>query len=607
MKVGVRQNLAPFSESWKGMDHMTQMRMRIRRAARVNNGFGFFCSCLVCLFRKGPKATVRLIDRRVGPGIALKQYVHALKLTKQERENQASHVFDENVLLSVVVPLYNTPLDLLKETLASVQNQTYSGWELCLADGSDTAHSEVERFCMTAARSDGRIRYRKLEKNGGISDNTNACLDMARGAYIVLFDHDDLLLPDALFEVMKVICRDHADFIYSDEMIFRSPDPGKIIGTHFKPDYAPFTLLSNNYICHLTVFRRELLSRTGLFRKAYDGSQDHDMILRLTHVAEKIVHIPRVLYLWRAVANSVALDISTKTYAIEAGKKAVRDFVADAYGLQVTVESTPAYPTLYRIRFPIAGTPRILVIVVSSLAPEEERKALACLRESTEWNRVRYIIAHVRSDIGKRAAIQRAMQDATEEYIVFLDGFLRPQHADWLVQLLMLAQHRQIGAVGGKVLFDDGTLRHAGVVLGLGGRRAAGRIYFQLESSYQGYFGQLAVVTDVSAVTAECMMVAREKLQEVQGLSDHYENALFDVDLCLRLREKGYENLLCPYAEMMGGQPEGFGLNVGQETATYDADAKAFLTAWQNVVEDGDPFYHPELSLDMEDMRLRKR
>ena len=233
-----------------------------------------------------------------------------------------------------------------------------------MADGSDNEHGEVEKICLSYVRKDQRILYQKLDKNLGISGNTNACLDMASGDYIGLFDHDDLLHPAALYDVMHAICDQGADFVYTDEATFLSPDISKIITMHFKPDYAPDNLRANNYICHFTVFSRKVLKKAGRFRSEYDGSQDHDMILRLTAQAAKIVHIPKILYYWRSHPQSVAMNINAKNYAADAGKNAVKDSI-ERMGYRADVDSSWAFPVIYRIQYEIKVKLKISIIIVN--------------------------------------------------------------------------------------------------------------------------------------------------------------------------------------------------------------------------------------------------
>ena len=242
---------------------------------------------------------------------------------RKEREQ----VFERMVKISILVPLWNTPENFLREMIESVTAQTYQNWELCLADGSDGDHAYVETIVREYQEKDGRgrILYKKLEKNEGIAGNTNRCLAMATGEYIGLFDHDDILHPSALYEYVKVINEKNADYIYCDETTFKSGDINKMLTMHFKPDYAIDNLRANNYICHFSVFARQLLDGTELFRTKFDGSQDHDMILRLTDRAKNVVHVPKLLYYWRSHPGSVASDINAKPYAIQAAKDAVAD------------------------------------------------------------------------------------------------------------------------------------------------------------------------------------------------------------------------------------------------------------------------------------------
>ena len=295
-----------------------------------------------------------------------KKYIKSLFLTKEELEKQRNEVFSKDITFSILVPLFNTPENYLRDMIDSVVNQTYGKWELCLADASDDAHAYVGEVCKTYYEKDKRIVYKKLEKNMGISENTNVCIQMATGNFISLFDHDDILIPTALYENMKVICEKDADFIYTDEATFLGNNIYDIVTYHFKPDFAIDNLRANNYICHFSSFDRTLIDKVGMFSTQYDGSQDHDMILRLTAAAKNVVHIPKLLYLWRSHKNSVSQDINSKTYAIDAGKRAVRDSILRE-GMNATVESSPAFPTIYKINYEIIGNPLISIIIPNNI------------------------------------------------------------------------------------------------------------------------------------------------------------------------------------------------------------------------------------------------
>ncbi len=272
------------------------------------------------------KGVIRKVHSKIQEKKVLKKYGTESFPTEQQIKEQQNTKFDRMVKISILVPLWNTPKVFLTEMLDSVMNQTYANWELCLADGSDEKHAYVGEICAEyRSRSGGRIVYQKLEKNEGIAGNTNQCYKMATGEFIGLFDHDDILHPTVLFEYVKAINEKNADYLYCDEGTFKNGNINKIITMHFKPDYAPDNLRANNYICHFSVFSRELLEGTELFRTQFDGSQDHDMILRLTDNAKNVVHIPKLLYYWRSHAGSVASSVDAKPYAVTAAKGAIAD------------------------------------------------------------------------------------------------------------------------------------------------------------------------------------------------------------------------------------------------------------------------------------------
>ena len=325
-------------------------RETIRKLARGKNGFGFFCSMLVCLKREGASAAADLIGRHREEKAFERRTRASLSLDPREREAQAKDCGEDAPVFSIAVPVYNTPEAFLREMIRSVKAQSWPGWELLLADGSDAEHAGVRAVCEAEAAGYSRIRYRKLESNGGISENSNAALEMASGDYIVLLDHDDLLVPSALWEVARAIRETGADFLYSDEAVFASPDPRKITEIHRKAEYSQEALLRSNYICHLTAFRRDLLRKTGGFRKEYDGSQDHDLFLRLTDAADRVEHIPKALYFWRSHEGSVAGSIGAKQYAVDAGIRAVRDFLLERRGVRAEVKSSEECATIYEIR-----------------------------------------------------------------------------------------------------------------------------------------------------------------------------------------------------------------------------------------------------------------
>ena len=554
---------------------------------------------MMYLRTQGIRTTARRTVEHFRRRRADRAYARRMTPGAEELEAQRKESESWGIRFSVVVPLYNTPLNLLEEMIASVRGQSYMDWELCLADGSDEAHRETGEYCRKQAAEDPRIRWQKLKENRGISGNSNAALEMASGDYIALLDHDDLLQPDALYEMAKKIRETGAEFLYSDEMIFVSPKVSKIVGIRFKPDFAPDNLLTNNYICHLTVFRRSLLEKTGPFRSEYDGSQDHDLILRLTDAANQVAHVRKVLYLWRSVPGSTAADVYTKEYAIDSGRRAVTEFLR-AHGREnARVESTDVFPTMYRVTEPIEGSPSIRMILgVPGKPGEAEQARLRRLQEKTAWEKTVWKFAEYGPGTGRSRcqAFRECAEEAEEDYLLFMDGIPEPMDKDWVREMLMLCQQKEIGAVGAKLHFEGSTdLRGAGVILGAGRKGAPGRSCFCFFDNGVGFFGHLAVVQDVSAVT-DCWIVSKEKYLEAGGFRPQYGDALFDVDLCLRLRNLGYRNLWTPYAFLQEGSARGMSPEVGKEFATYPADREIFQMVWREA-DAGDPYYNPNQHL----------
>lgn len=311
--------------------------------------------------------------------------------TRVERETKFAYMPQ----ISILVPLYNTDETMLKEMIDSVLYQTYENWQLCLADGSDAAHAYVEKVCreyMAAEGDRARIVYRRLERNEGISGNTNQCLKLAAGEYIGLFDHDDILHPSVLFEYVKAINEQGADYLYCDETTFKSGDINHMLTMHFKPDYAPDNLRANNYICHFSVFKRTLLEGTELFRSQFDGSQDHDMILRLTDKAKKVVHIPKLMYYWRCHPASVASNIGAKTYCIDAARGAIADHLRSHGYDHFKITSTRAFETIFKIRYEIMGSPKISIVIANKDHAVDLKRCISSIYEKSTYDNWEIIV-----------------------------------------------------------------------------------------------------------------------------------------------------------------------------------------------------------------------
>ncbi len=551
---------------------------------------------------------------------------------EEEARRQRETRFDGNVRFSILVPLYNTPEKFLRQAIESVTAQTYPNWELCLADGSDAGHPEVERICREYGAKDERIRYRKLAKNEGISGNTNACLDMATGEYIALFDHDDVLHPSVLYEYRKVISEQGADYIYCDEATFQGNKTiDDMITLHFKPDFAPDNLRANNYICHFSAFDRKLLECMPLFRSEFDGSQDHDMILRLTAKAKCVVHVPKLLYYWRSHAGSVASDINAKTYAIEAAKGAVAASLRQQGFDNFEITSTKAFETIFRIKYEILGNPKVSIVIPNKDHQEDLQRCITSILDKSTYDNFEIIVVENNSTTDEIYAYYQKIQESANirvityegdfnysrinnlgvenaqgDYVLLLNNDTKVITLDWIEELLMYAQRKDVGAVGAKLYYEDKTIQHAGVVLGLGAHRTAGHSHYRVSSNNLGYMGRLCYAQNVMAVTGACLMMRKTLFTELGGLDENFAVSLNDVDLCVRAWQAGYVNVFTPFAELYHFESVSRGLdNAGEKAARYDRESEEFRTKWKDVLEKGDPYYNVNFSLDRSDFALK--
>ena len=558
------------------------------------------------------------------------------------REQEENHMFKENHVFSILVPLYNTPEKFLREMIESVTAQTYAGWELCLADGSDAEHAYVKEIVDEYIAKDNetghkdRIKYKKIEKNLGISGNTNVCFEIATGDYIGLFDHDDLLHPSVLYQYMLEIEKTGADFLYCDEATFQGEDINDMITLHFKPEFSIDNLRANNYICHFSVFSKKLSDEVGHFRSEFDGSQDHDMILRLTAKAKCIRHIPHILYYWRSHAASTAADINSKTYAIDAAKNAVSAHLRSCGFENFEVESTRAFPTIFRIRYEIKGEPKISIVIPSHDHVSDLRRCIESILDKSSYENYEIVVVENGSKEAETKEYYEALKNcpkvrvinytestgfnfsklvnfgvknAEGEYVVLLNNDTAVVSRDWMENLLMYAQREDVGAVGCKLYYEDWSIQHAGIVIGLGAHRTAGHTHYRLAKDNLGYMGRLCYAQDVSAVTGACMMISKAKYEEVGGFAEDFAVALNDVDFCLRLREKNYLNIFTPFAELFHYESKSRGDDTdgsnAERAARYDAEAEHFRTKWKSVIEAGDPYYNPNFSLDHSNYTLK--
>ena len=622
MKANTKLN-SPENPSKKAVSPLRRITALIKRLAIGRT--------LVYLKKSGLRATVYRVLKGAGPMPVdkrkLKKIAEDYYISAQRREQEENAQFPKGIKFSVLVPLYNTPDSFLKAMIETVQAQTYKNWELCLADGSDKEHSFVGEICKKYAGKDERIKYEKLEKNLGISENTNACIRMATGEYIALFDHDDLLHPSALYEVMRAICEHGADFIYTDENTF-SEEPRDAYNPHFKPDFSPDTLRSYNYICHLSVFSRELLDSVGYFRSEYDGSQDYDLILRLTEKAKKVFHIRKILYYWRAHKNSVAQDVGAKPYTVTAAKKALAAHL-ERCGLKGEVLDS-SVPTTYHIKYEIDGNPLISVIIPNKDHTDDLDICLKSLYEKSSYKNFEVIIVENNSTEKETFEYYEAIAQkhgnikivkwegnfnysainnfgvnyAKGEFILLLNNDVEIINGSCLEEMLMFAQRKDVGAVGAKLYYSDDTVQHAGVILGLGG--TAGHAHKHFGRSHPGYMARASIAQNLSACTAACLMMRRDVFDEVGGLDESFEVAFNDVDLCMKIRKKGYLVVFTPYAELYHYESKSRGNDsTPEKLERFRGEIDRFKEKWQKQLDDGDPYYNPNLTLTRDDFSLK--
>lgn len=533
----------------------------------------------------------------------------------------------EDISFSVIVPLYNTPELFLHEMIESVLAQSYCNWELCLADGSDRKHKYVKKICKQYQKADNRVHYKKIRKNLGISGNTNVALDMAKGDYITLFDHDDFLHPYALYETATVIYRENADYVYTDEVVF-SDNMFENVHYHFKPDFAPDTLRGVNYICHLSSFSANLLKEVGKFRTECDGSQDYDMILRLTEKANKIIHIPKALYYWRSHSGSVASGIGAKMYAVNGAHVALQDHL-NRIGLKGKVFDAEALSS-YRIKYDIIGKPLVSIIIPNKDHVSDLDKCISSIKEKSTYSNYEIVIIENNSEeqgtfdyykefendsninvvyyegpFNYSAINNFGVQSAKGEYLILLNNDTEVITPEWIEEMLMFAQRQDVGVVGPMLYYSDDTIQHAGLIIGIGG--SAGHSHKGFPRGDLGYLYKLSTVQNVSGVTGACLMIATDIYKKLNGLDEQFVVAFNDVDFCLRVRDAGYLNIFTPFAELYHYESKSRGYeDTPEKMKRFENERNLLRARWKRViVEDGDPYYNPNLTLDREDFGIK--
>lgn len=549
--------------------------------------------------------------------------------TKQEIEEQRKKVWEYSPKISILVPMYNTPYNFFKELVECLINQTYTNWELCLADGSPEHDVKLEEIY----KKDSRIKYKFIGENKGIAGNTNECIEMATGDFIALFDHDDLLPVFSLYEVVKCINENpEVEFIYSDEDKITTLDKPRF-NPHFKPDFSLDFLRANNYICHFSVFKKELMDKLGGERNKYNGAQDFDIILRVTENVKdikNIIHIPKVLYHWRVHPNSTAqADTNAKPYAFEAGIPAIQDHL-DRIGLKGTVEHGASLGT-YRIRYEFEGEPKVSIIIPNKDEKETLKTCVDSILNKTTYKNYEIVVVENNStteeifDYYKELEqnpkvkvikypeqgfnyskiINYGVKNSDGEFIVQLNNDTELETEEWLEDMLGFASRDDVGAVGVKLFYPDNTIQHAGVIIGVD--TVATHLFRGLPRHLHGYFARESTIQDFSAVTAACMMAKRSVYEEVGYMDESMAVAFNDLDFCLKIRKTGKLVVYDPFVTLIHYESKTRGYEDSPEkVARFQEEIKKFQEKWKDIYEKGDPYYNKNFSLNSCNYDIRK-
>ena len=547
-----------------------------------------------------------------------------------ELEKQRNTHFAWQPKISVVVPLYKTPDKYLCALVKSLQAQTYSNWELCFSDGSG-ADSPLTGILEQLQKEESRIKVVYCGKQLQISENTNAAIEIAAGDFVAFADHDDELMPNALYECVKALNeKKDLEVLYSDEDKM-TMNGRKLFQPHFKPDFNIDLLCTVNYICHLFVAKRELIQKVGMLRSEFDGAQDYDFIFRCTEAAgtEKIHHIPKILYHWRCHEGSTAENPESKLYAFQAGQRAVQ---AHYERLGIPAEITEGeFLGLYRTKFLWTEKPLISILIPNKDHIDDLKRCIDSIEEKSSYRNYEIIVIENNSDQEETFAYYKELekenprvkvvywdgifnysainnfgaQYANGEYLLLLNNDTEIINADCLEEMLGYCMREDVGAVGARLYYDDDTIQHAGVVVGFGG--IAGHCFVQQPRGFTGYCHRIICAQDYSAVTAACMMVKRKAFEEVDGLSEELQVAFNDIDFCMKLRSAGYLIVYNPYAELYHYESKSRGLeDTPEKVARFNREIATFERRWPEILKNGDPFYNPNLTLRSQDFSLRR-
>ncbi len=528
--------------------------------------------------------------------------------------------------ISIVMATYNTPERYLRAAIDSVREQIYPHWQLCIADDAST-NAAVRPILGEYAAIDERIDVVYRPQNGHISQATNSALDIATGDFVGFLDHDDVLPMEALYEVASLVERNpDADIMYSDED--KLDESGGLFDPFFKPDWSPDTLLSRMYTCHFAVYRRRLVEEVGRLRPQFDGSQDYDLILRLSERTDRIHHIPKILYHWRVHPESTAAASSAKPYAADAAERAIEEALARR-GEPGSATARTDVAGAYVVRYELRERKQVSIIIPTRDHGEDVDRCLESIFKHGSYENFEVLLVDNGStDPSSLATFERwaardarvrvlrydvpfnfsqinnyAVSRSSGEYLLFLNNDTEVMTPDWLEAMVEQAQRPSIGAVGAMLLYPDMTIQHAGVVVGVGG--VAGHSHKNLPADAPGYFHMLKAINNYSAVTGACLMVRRAAFDQVGGFDEELAVAFNDVDLCLKLQAAKYRNVCLPHVQLIHFESKSRGYEDSYNKQVRFEDEKRLMIQRWHTNAHVDPCYNPNLTREAENFALR--
>lgn len=547
---------------------------------------------------------------------------------EDELAEQRKQTFPYSPKISIVVPLYKTPSYFLDRMVGSVKAQTYGNWELCLSDGSGV-DSPIADALNKLAEEDERIIIIPADEQRRIAENTNRAIEAASGEFIAFADHDDELAPNALFEVVQALNeKSDLDVIYTDEDKI-DENSKNYTEPQLKPEFNRELLRTVNYICHLLVVRKTLLDRAGYLNSEFEGAQDYDLTLRLIEMTDRIKRIPKILYHWRTHAGSTSEDPESKRYAFDAGRRAIQAHY-DRCGIKAEVYDGE-YPGLYRTKFIRDHDPLISILIPNKDHTDDLKRCVESLKNLSSYTNYEIIVIENNSEEEETFRYYDELkasdpkvnvvyykggfnfskinnfgeQYANGEYLLLLNNDTEIIGNHCLEEMLGYCMLPDVGAVGARLYYNDDTIQHAGVVVGFGG--CAGHCFVQQPRSSTGYCHRIICAQDYSAVTAACVMVDRKAYHEIGGMSEELAVAFNDIDMCLKLGQKGYKVVYNPYAELYHYESKSRGFeNTPEKKARFNKEIDVFRQKWPDIFRDGDPYYNPNLTLKSQDFSLRR-